>query len=230
MKVSIITLFPGMFLGPFSYSIIKRAIEKEVLTVEYSNLRDFGIGKHKTVDDTPYGGGAGMLIKVDVIEKSIQASRCKDTSCKEWVILLDAGGKPFTQHQAEVLKTYDHLILIAAHYEGVDDRIRLFIDEELSIGDYVLTGGEIPTMVVVDTVVRLLPNVLGKEESSQNESFQKKLLEYPQYTKPLVYKGHKVPDILLSGHHKNIDTWREKKSLDRTQKNRPDLLKSKRGS
>ncbi len=171
MKISIITLFPEMFQGPFSYSIIKRALEKKIVEISYINIRDFGIGKHKTVDDTPYGGGAGMLLRVDVIEQAISASRCHTPSCKERVILLDAGGTTFTQKKAEQLSSYNHLIFITAHYEGVDDRVRSFIDEEISIGDYVLTGGEIPTMVIVDTVARIIPNVLGKETFRQEESF-----------------------------------------------------------
>jgi tRNA (guanine37-N1)-methyltransferase len=230
MKISLLTLFPDMFQGPFSHSIIKRASEKKAITIEFINIRDFGIGKHKMVDDTPYGGGAGMLMRVDVLDAAIQQAKCKK-NCKERVILLDATGATFTQKKANTLAEYDHLILICAHYEGVDERIRDFIDEEISIGDYVLTGGEIPAMVIIDAVARLIPGVLGKEESSMFESFQtyenqkQQLLEYPQYTKPAVYKNKEVPQILLSGHHANIQKWREEKSEKKTQKIRPDLLK-----
>ncbi len=231
MKISFLTLFPSMFLGPFSESIIKRAVENKVIDISYINIREYGIGKHKIVDDTPYGGGAGMLLRVDVLDQAITAARCKDTACKERVILMDAGGDTFTQKKAHALALYDHLIVICAHYEGVDQRVRELIDEEISIGDYVLTGGELPAMVLADTVVRLIPGVLGKDESSQNESFQKTgqedetLLEYPQYTKPAAYKNFTVPEILLSGHHKNIQAWRKEKAKKRTKEVRPDLLK-----
>ncbi|MBP9719297.1 MAG: tRNA (guanosine(37)-N1)-methyltransferase TrmD [Candidatus Levybacteria bacterium] len=219
-----------MFAGPFSSSILKRAMDNNLLEIVSINIRDFGFGKHKLVDDTPYGGGVGMLMRVDVIDNAIQAARCKTDNCKERVILLDAGGKKFTQQKAADLSRYEHLILICPHYEGIDTRIHAFIDEELSIGDYVLTGGEIPAMVLTDTVVRLLPNVLGKDVSSHDESFQLRsnseelLLEYPQYTKPAIYQNEKVPEILLSGHHQQIAAWKEKESKKRTIKNRPDLL------
>ncbi len=223
-----------MFDGPFSHSIIKRALDKKIVEIDYRNIRDFGLGKQRMVDDTPYGGGAGMLLRVDVLDKAIQASQCKKNSCKERVILLDAGGKTFTQQKAALLaNTYTHLIFICAHYEGVDDRIRTYIDEEISIGDYVITGGELPAMLITDAIVRLLPGVLGKDISSLDESFQSTnekstgLLEYPQYTRPALYKGSAVPDILLSGHHKNITKWRKDASKNRTEKNRPDLLTSK---
>lgn len=218
-----------MFSGPFSSSILKRAIEKNLLSIDFINIRDFGIGKHKIVDDTPYGGGVGMLLRVDVIDKAIQAARC-NSKCNERVILLDAGGETLTQQKAHTFTTFDHLILICGHYEGVDARISNFIDEEISIGDYVLTGGELPAMVITDTVARLLPGVLGKHESSYDESFQPDPLdsslsvEYPQYTKPALYKGVTVPEVLVSGHHKHIAQWREQERKKRTKKNRPDLL------
>lgn len=214
-----------MFEGPFSSSILKRAVDKNLLEINYINIRDFGIGKHALVDDTPYGGGAGMLLRVDVLDTAIQAAKCATSSCKERIILLDAGGEVFTQKKAQAYTSFDHLILICAHYEGIDFRIRDFIDEELSIGDYILTGGEIPAMIVTDAVSRLLPNVLGNSHSAQFESFQKGLLEQPQYTKPHLYKGKKVPDILLSGHHKEISLFQEKQSQERTLINRPDLIK-----
>lgn len=233
MKISILTLFPQMFSGAFSHSIIKRAVDKNLIEISYINIRDFGIGKHKIVDDTPYGGGAGMLMRVDVVEAAIEKARCVKTSCVERVILLDAGGNVLKQATVNSYTKYDHLILICPHYEGVDQRIHSFIDEAVSIGDYILTGGEIPAMVITDAVVRLLPEVLGNTMSSENESFQliqketkHLLLEYPQYTKPLTYKQETVPEILLSGDHKHIAAWKEEESLKRTQKNRPDLLRN----
>jgi len=233
MKISILTLFPEMFTSVFSHSIIKRAVEKNLIHITYTDIRQFGIGKHKMVDDTPYGGGAGMLLRVDVAEEAIIHTRCAQNSCKERVILLDATGQTFTQQIANTYATtYDHLILICPHYEGIDYRIYQYIDDAISLGDYVLTGGEIPAMVLTDAVVRLLPGALGKDESSTYESFQmfdkstnSPLLEYPQYTKPTLYKGQEVPEILLSGHHKNISEWREAESILRTKKNRPDLFK-----
>lgn len=216
MKISILTLFPEMFAGPFDHSIVKRARGKKLVEIELVNIRDFGIGRHKLVDDTPYGGGAGMVLRADVIDKAITSSKCKvkSSKCRERVILLDPRGKTFTQQKAKELTKFDHLILIAGHYEGVDERVRKYlVDEAISIGDYVLTGGEIPTMVIIDAVVRLIPGVI-KKESRATESFSKpKTLEYPQYTKPQVYKGQKVPEILLSGNHKEIDKWRKEQSL-----------------
>lgn len=214
-----------MFEGPFEHSIIKRAIDKKIIKLEYINIRDFGVGKHKIVDDKPYGGGVGMLLKADVLEKAISKAKCsqKAKKCEEKIILLDAAGKTFNQKRAKSLAQVDHLILICAHYEGVDERIRKFIDEEISIGDYILTGGEIPAMVLMDSVVRLLKNVLGKDESSQHESFNP-ILEYPQYTRPSIFKGLKVPSVLLSGDHEKIKKWREEKSFKKTKKLRPDLI------
>lgn len=235
MKISILTLFPEMFEGPFSYSILKNAILKRLLKIEYVNIRDFGIGRHRIVDDKPYGGGVGMVIRVDVIEKAIKKAKCESKNCHEKVILLDPQGKVFDQKTAMQLAQFDHLILICGHYEGIDERIRELVDEEISIGDYVLTGGEIPAMVVVDTVSRLIPNVLGKKESNKNESFQNfsadkkiNLLEYPQYTRPQKFEGKSVPEILLCGDHTKIKKWREEEALKRTQKRRPDLLTGKR--
>ncbi|RJQ37109.1 tRNA (guanosine(37)-N1)-methyltransferase TrmD [Candidatus Microgenomates bacterium] len=233
MKISILTLFPEMFKTPFDSSILKRAQEKKLLTINLVDIRDFGIGKHKVVDDKPYGGGAGMVLRIDVLEKAINSAKCKK-ACKEKVILLDPQGKIFCQEMAEDLTKYDHLILICGHYEGFDERIRELVDEEISIGDYVLTGGELPAMVVTETVSRLLPGVLGKTESSLFESFQKieidnkkvNVLEYPQYTRPDDYKGIKVPQILLSGNHEEISKWRIKEAIEKTKKRRPDLLKS----
>ena len=216
-----------MFQGPFQASILKKAQEKDLLSIEYINIRDFGIGKHKIVDDTPYGGGVGMVMRVDVVAAAIAHARCQ-TPCAEKVILLDAGGSVFTQTMAKTLTTLDHMILICGHYEGIDDRIRSYIDEELSIGDYILTGGEIPAMVIVDSVARLLPGVLGKDESSTIESFSPSnhhILEHPQFTRPESFEGKSVPEILTSGDHKKIAAWNKEQAQIRTQKKRPDLLK-----
>lgn len=228
MKITILTLFPEMFVGPFSQSILKRAQENKLLEIEYSNIRDFGIGKHKIVDDTPYGGGAGMVMRVDVVYNALEKARCK-TACNEQTILLDAGGRTFTQSVAKTFSTYDHLIFICGHYEGIDARIWEEVDSIISISDYVLTGGEIPTMVIIDSVVRLIPGVLGKNESHENESFSQtetqQTLEHPHYTRPVAFSGKKVPDILLSGNHAEIAKWRDGESLKRTKTIRPDLLK-----
>lgn len=226
MKISILTLFPEMFAGPFDHSIIKRAKGKKLVEIELVNIRSFGIGRHKLVDDTPYGGGAGMVLRVDVVDNAITNSKCKvkSSKCSERVILLDARGQTFTQKKARELAKFYHLILIAGHYEGVDERVKQYlVDETISIGDYVLTGGEIPAMVIVDAVVRLIPGVI-KEESRTTESFSKpKTLEYPQYTKPQVYKERRVPKILLSGNHKAIENWRKEQSIKETKRVKPGL-------
>ncbi len=232
MKISILTLFPEMFQGVFDHSILKLVQEKKLLTVSFVNIRHFGIGKHQLVDDTPYGGGVGMVMRVDVMDKAIASAKC-NYSCRERVILLDPQGETYSQQKAKTLATLDHLILLCGRYEGVDERVRDLVDEEISIGDYVLTGGEIPAMAVVDSVVRLLPKALGKDESSQDESFSNytldakryTLLEYPQYTRPSAYEGVHVPDILLSGDHQKIAQWRKRQALKKTEKKRPDLLK-----
>ncbi|MBI3070433.1 MAG: tRNA (guanosine(37)-N1)-methyltransferase TrmD [Candidatus Levybacteria bacterium] len=233
MKISILTLFPEMFAGPFEYSILKRAQKQELIEIELINIRDFGIGKHKLVDDTPYGGGAGMIMRVDVIDHTISNIKNKQSlslrdekSKRKRVILLDPKGKQFNQKKAKELAKFEHLVLIAGHYEGVDDRVRKYlVDESISIGDYVLTGGEIPAMVVVDAVVRLIPGVI-KDESIKTESFSKpKVLEYPQYTKPRVYKKYSVPKVLLSGNHQAIELWRKNEALKETKRQRPETLK-----
>lgn len=210
MQIEILTLFPDMFTGPFDASIIKRAESKGLIKVKVHDLRCWGEGERRNVDDRPYSGGPGMLIRVDIIDKALKILKTKGSK----VILLDATGKTFTQHKAQELSKIDHLILIAGHYEGVDHRVHEhLVDEVVSIGDFVLTGGEIPAMVIVDSVIRLLPGVLGKDESSFDESHKVPgYLEYPQYTRPEVYRGWKVPDILKSGDHKKIAEWRSKKS------------------
>src|SRR3989344_1698892 len=228
MKISILTLFPEMFEGPFRYSIVKKALDKKLVAIELINIRDFGIGRHKTVDDTCYGGGTGMIMRVDVVDKAIKSIVSK--KIKQRIVLLDARGEKFTQKKAFEFSKIDHLILICGHYEGFDERIKQYlIDESISIGDYILTGGEIPAMVISDAVVRLIPNVI-KNDATQFESFSKLddgseliLLEYPQYTKPDNYEGRKVPEILLSGNHAKIKKWRQEQAIAVTKKQRQDL-------
>jgi tRNA (guanine37-N1)-methyltransferase len=225
MKISIVTLFPEMFEGPFSFSIIKRAIEKNVIEISFINIRDFGLGKHKLVDDTPYGGGEGMLLRVDVLKKAIDSAKINNPKLKQKVILLSAHGRKFDQKKAKQLSKLDNLILVCGHYEGFDERIKTYINDEVSIGDFILTGGELPAMLIADSVARLVTGVI-KKNSSANESFSEGLLEYPHYTKPPLFDNLKVPEILLSGNHKKIDTWRKEQSLKITKKMRPDLIKT----
>lgn len=218
MHISILTLFPDMFRGPLDQSIIKRAIDKKLITIEYINIRDFASDSYKTVDGHPYGGGVGMILRVDVVDRALKSIK------KGHTILLDAGGTPYTQSKAKGLSALDNLILICGHYEGIDHRIRSLIDEEISIGDYILTGGEIPAMVVADSITRLVPGVLGKPEAIIHESFNEPKLEYPQYTEPQVYNGLTVPPVLLGGNHKKIDEWRKGEAIKRTKLYRPDLI------
>lgn len=221
-----------MFKGVFENSILKRAQEKGVVEIEFIDIRDFGIGKHKSVDDRPYGGGAGMVMRVDVLKNAIEHTLWKNKKYTEKIILLDAAGNTYNQKKAGELAKFDHLIILCGHYEGVDQRIRKYIDEEISVGDYVLTGGEIPAMIIADSIIRLLPGALGKDESSQKESFQEieikgklnALLEHPHYTKPQEFEKEKIPEVLLSGNHKNIEQWRLKEAIKKTKKKRPDLL------
>lgn len=221
MKISVITLFPEMFASVFEKSIIKRAIDKKLIDLNFINLRVFGIGKHKTVDDTPYGGGSGMVLRVDVLHSAIKAAQ--KGGKKEKIVLLSAQGKSFNQKRALEFSKLERLILICGHYEGFDDRIKKFVDEQISVGDFILTGGEIPAMLIVDSVARLVDGVI-KQQSRELESFSP-LLEYPQYTKPREYLGQTVPEILLSGNHKKIQSWKNTKSVAITKKARPDLLK-----
>lgn len=230
MKISILTLFPEMFQGPFDHSIIKRAKENGYLEIQLINIRDFGLGSHYMVDDTPYGGGKGMVMRVDVLAKAIAATRNTSLSKnEEQVVLLDARGKTFNQSTARDYAYLKHLILICGHYEGVDERVRCYVDQTISIGDFIVTGGEIPAMAITDSVARLVAGVLSKE-ATENESFSfnvkaNALLEYPQYTKPRMFEGRSVPEELLSGNHAVIHDWRKKQSHDLTKRHRPDLLK-----
>ncbi len=225
MKVDILTLFPSMFDGPFSESIIKRAVEKGLLETRFHNIRDFAVDKHRTTDDYPYGGGAGMVMKVEPLAACIDAVKAACPNAK--VILTTPRGRPFDQHVARELSEEDALVIVCGRYEGVDERIReLFVDYEISIGDFVLTGGELAAMVIVDAVTRLIPGVLGGEDSAALDSFSDGLLEYPQYTRPPEFRGLSVPDVLLSGNHAEISRWRRRQSLKKTLEMRPDLLAS----
>ncbi|HVZ58763.1 MAG TPA: tRNA (guanosine(37)-N1)-methyltransferase TrmD [Patescibacteria group bacterium] len=230
MKISILTLFPDMFSGPFQASIVKNALDRQLVSIDFVNIRDFGIGPHKIVDDTPYGGGIGMVMRVDVLKKALEATRDPNLSQEEEkVVLLTADGETYNQRVAESFAQLKHLILLCGHYEGVDERIRQFVDVEVSIGDFVLTGGEIPAMLITDSVVRLLKGVL-KEGVTNAESFSHKdednfLLEYPQYTRPQEFAGLAVPEILSSGNHQKIDAWRQEQAKKKTALKRPDLLR-----
>jgi tRNA (guanine37-N1)-methyltransferase len=210
LKIDVLTLFPEMFEGPFNASIIKRAQSKELLEVRVHNLRGWGEGDRRNIDDRPYGGGVGMIMRVDIIDAALKELKTKGSK----VILLDATGTKFTEGKAQELSKAEHIILIAGHYEGVDHRVHEELaDEVISIGDYVLTGGEIPAMVLTDSIIRLIPGVLGKDESSVDESHKEPgYLEYPQYTRPEKYKKWSVPKVLLSGNHKEIEKWRKEKS------------------
>lgn len=233
MKIDIISLFPEMFKGPFDESILRRAQDKSLAEINIHNLRKWTKDKRGTVDDRPYGGGVGMVMMVEPIVKAIEELKTENLKLKTKIILLSAKGKLWKQNMAQESLKLEHLILVCGRYEGVDERIINFIDEEISIGDFVLTGGEIPAMVLVDSIVRLIPGVLEKPEATQNESFsdnlklknKKLVLEYPQYTHPEDFRGLKVPKVLLSGNHAKIEKWRREKALEITKQNRPDLLK-----
>ena len=222
MKFKVLTLFPNMFDGFLTESIIKRAIENDKIDISLHNIRDFAEGKHNQVDDTPYGGGAGMLLMCEPVFKAVESVKTKNTK----VIMLSPDGEKLTSKKAYELSKEKDLILLCGHYEGFDERINTIVDEKISIGDYVLTGGELPAMVLIDAVSRLIPGVI-KEESHINDSFNDGLLDYPQYTKPREFKGMKVPDVLLSGDHKKIDEYRKEESIKKTKKERPDLIEEK---
>jgi len=226
MRIDIITLFPSMFRGPFDESIIKRARKKGILEINLHNLRDFTDDRHRTVDDLPYGGGAGMVMKPEPLFRAVE--KVKEEKRSSWkVILLSPQGQPFAQEKAKELAQEEGLIFICGHYEGVDERVREhLIDEELSLGDFVLTGGELAAMVIVDAIARMLPEVLGCKDSIREDSFYQTLLDYPHYTRPAEFRGWKVPGVLISGNHQKIREWRKKKKLENTFKKRPDLLKT----
>lgn len=220
MRIDILTLFPNMYEGFLTESIIKRAIDKKKVEVNIIDFRKYSKDPHHKVDDTPYGGGCGMVLTVQPIFDAIEDLKDDNTV----VIMLTPDGYTYKQEMAYKLSKEKHIILLCGHYEGFDERIRSIVDLEISVGDYILTGGELPSMIVTDSIIRLLDNVL-KEESHLNESFNNNLLDYPTYTKPRVYKGMAVPDILLSGDHKKIDEYRKEESIKRTKEKRPDLLK-----
>jgi tRNA (guanine-N(1)-)-methyltransferase len=220
MKISILTLFPEMFENFVSSSIIKRAIDSKLVDIEIVNIRDFSHLNNKQVDDTPYGGGAGMVMRADIVLKAIESVKDDDSL----IILMSPGGKTFNQNISYELSKNKHLIFVCGHYEGIDDRILKYIDMELSIGDFILTGGEIPAMAMSDSIIRLIPGVI-RQESSENESFNNCLLDYPVYTRPSKFNGDEVPSVLLSGNHAKIAEWRKNEALKRTKEKRPDLLK-----
>ncbi|MEG6615314.1 tRNA (guanosine(37)-N1)-methyltransferase TrmD [Peptococcaceae bacterium 1198_IL3148] len=224
MRIDILTLFPEMFAGPFDTSILKRARENKLLDINLINIRDFSQNKHHTVDDTPFGGGAGMVMQAEPIFKAMEYLEQQQGDLGR-VVMMCPQGQPFSQELAKDLATARRLVLLCGHYEGIDERVReKLVTDEISIGDYVLTGGELPAMVVVDAVARMIPGVLGEMASAEEDSFYSGLLEHPHYTKPRNYQGMEVPEILLSGHHKNIEKWRRRQSLMRTLERRPELL------
>ena len=219
LEIDVLTLFPAMVAGPLSESIPGRIQERGLATVQVHDLREYGLGRHRSVDDTPYGGGAGMVMRVEPVVAAIESVRRPESL----VILVDPGGEVFDQDRAGDLATRQHLVFVCPRYEGVDERIRAFVDLELSIGDYVVTGGELPALVVIDAVMRLLPGAID-ELSTAEESFKGGLLEYPQYTRPPSFRGMDVPEILTSGDHGAVAAWRRERALERTRARRPDLL------
>ncbi|MFA5113137.1 MAG: tRNA (guanosine(37)-N1)-methyltransferase TrmD [Candidatus Margulisiibacteriota bacterium] len=220
MRFTLLTLFPEMFQGPLSESLLKKAQSKELLSLQVVDLRDFTSDKHKTADDSPYGGGAGMVMMVGPIAAAL--SRVKSHGSR--VIYMCPTGKPLTQHKVNELAKAEHLVILCGHYEGIDERARQLVDEEISIGDYVLTGGELPAMVLVDAIARQIPGVIKEQSSVENDSFFGDLLDHPSYTKPEEHAGDKVPELLLSGHHAEIERWRRRAALRQTLYRRPDLL------
>ncbi len=225
MKFDILTLFPAMFEGPFRESIINRAVDEGLIDIRLHDIRNYAGDRHRTTDDYPYGGGAGMVMKVEPLAACIEAVRAERREAR--IILTTPRGKPLDQAMAGELAGEDALIIICGRYEGVDERVReLFVDDEISLGDFVLTGGELAAMVIVDAVTRLIPGVLGSAESAACDSFADGLLEYPHYTRPADFRGAKVPEVLLSGNHKDIARWRRREALRRTAAMRPDLLET----
>ncbi|WNB90424.1 tRNA (guanosine(37)-N1)-methyltransferase TrmD [Bacillus sp. NEB1478] len=224
MKIDVLSLFPDMFSGVFGQSILKKAQEKQAVEFRVLDFREFSTNKHRNVDDYPYGGGAGMVLTPQPLFDAVESLKAGNSS-KPRIVLLCPQGERFNQQKAEEFSKEDHLIFLCGHYEGYDERVREFlVTDEISIGDYILTGGELGAMVVIDAVTRLLPGVLGKEESHLQDSFTTGLLEHPHYTRPAEFRGMKVPEVLMSGNHKHIEEWRKKESLRRTYVRRPDLL------
>ncbi len=225
MKIDIITLFPDMFKGPFDMSMMWKARDKGLATIKFWDLRQFGLGPRRTVDDTPYGGGDGMVLKPEPVVAAIEAAKAENSQAR--VIVMTPSGHRYDQAKAHELAQLPGIILLAGHYEGFDERIMAYVDDQISIGDYVLTGGELPAMVITDSVVRLIPGVLGGEQSAHDESFSDGLLEYPHYTRPQEFRGATVPEVLQNGHHAEIEKWRRERALEKTHQYRPDLLDSK---
>lgn len=223
LRIDVVTLFPGVFPGPLAESIPGRALASGAVTLVAHDLRHWGLGRHRSVDDYPYGGGAGMLLRPEPVAAALDALAPREGPATR--ILLDPGGLPFDQARARGLAAASHLVLVCPRYEGIDDRVRRLVDLELSIGDYVLSGGEIPALVVIDAVLRLLPGVIDAA-SPEDESFSDRLLEYPQYTRPAEFREMRVPDVLLSGHHGEVERWRREQAVERTRRMRPDLLDS----
>jgi len=228
MRIDIVSLFPDMFAGPFGHSILKRAQEADLLHINIVNPREFTFDKHNTVDDTPFGGGGGMVMKPEPIFRAVDSIIQSSNITNRRIVLMCPGGYRLDQAKVKELASYEQLILLCGHYEGIDERVRLHLAHEtISIGDYVLTGGELPAMVVADSVARMLPGVLGSISSAPQDSFYNGLLEYPQYTRPREFDGMEVPEIILSGDHAKINRWRHKESLKNTLERRPDLLSNK---
>ncbi len=221
MRIDVITLFPSIFPGPLAESIPGRALERGLAQLQAHDLRDWGVGKHRSVDDYPYGGGAGMILRPEPVAEALDAIAPAGSGA--FRILLDPGGEPFHQARAQDLSERDHLVFICPRYEGIDDRVRSLVDLELSVGDFVVSGGEIPTLAVIDAVLRLLPGAI-EDASTEDESFSQGLLEYPQWTRPPEFRGMSVPEVLVSGNHGAVDAWRHEQAFERTRRNRPDLL------
>ena len=235
MKIDILTIFPEMFKGPMTCSLMNRAIQNKILDINYVDIRSFTKDKHKKVDDRPFGGGPGMLMQVEPIYLSLKSVGVRKKNClyknpykKPYVVYMSPQGNLLNTTKVKALSKYEHLVLLCGHYEGVDERVLNWVDEEISIGDYVLTGGEIPAMVLIDSVARMLPGVVQDKNSVEQDSFYDGMLDYPQYTRPAKFKNFKVPDILLSGNHLEIEKWRKQQSYERTKNRRPDLLKLKK--
>jgi tRNA (guanine37-N1)-methyltransferase len=231
MKFEVLTLFPEMFAGVVGTSILKRAQAAGLVSVNVRNIRDYAIDKHRVTDDAPYGGGPGMVMKPEPIAAAIEAATAENPELPVVRVYLSPQGETWNQELAREFAQLPGVVLLCGHYEGIDERAReLYIDREISIGDYVLTGGEIPAMVIIDSVIRLLPGVLGNEESAAQESFNDGVFDHPHYTRPEVFQGRKVPEVLLSGHHKKIEEWRRLQALERTMARRPDLLERSQDS
>lgn len=225
VRIDILTVLPGIVSGPLEHSILRRAAEKELVDVRVHDIRDFATDKHRQVDDYPYGGGAGMVLKPEPIFRCIEAIEAEAPGEPDEVIYLTPDGERFDQRLATELSLREHLVLIAGHYKGIDQRVRdVLVTRELSIGDYVVSGGELPALIVLDAIVRLVPGVLGDAESALSDSFQNELLDAPIYTRPASFRGMDVPKVLLSGDHRQVENWREEQRMEKTRKRRPDLL------